>query len=226
MSKWKESGLPHYLRTRGRVGLHQNGPNSAFTRYVTRTANPLVRAEARRGLTQPCTVPTAKRLSAGRFRNVPSPEAKINTFSTQDHAKRKPGTAQAGDQGLLSRAASQLCSRGIAPENADTFKKIEARFPEGALPLNVSGLAAPTIEVAATTVKKIILSSPKRLAAGCSGLSAEHVRAVRQDRNAGRAGSTLELLTKFANMCEAICLLNFRSCFFVQRPPHTTKQEG
>ena len=92
----------------------------------------------------------------------------------------------------------------------------------------MSGLAAPTIEVAATTLKKIILSSPKGLAAGCSGLRAEHVKAALQKRNAGRAGSALELLAKFVNLCAAGYLPPQLQVvvFFLQRPPHTSKQEG
>ena len=47
------------------------------------------------------------------------------------------------------------------------------------------------------------MSWPKGLAAGCSGLRAEHVKAVLSDRNAGNAAEALDLITKFTNLCIA-----------------------
>ena len=137
---------------------------------------------------------------------------------TSDHAKRTAAeqkheddqllrearrVANLVDQGMLSRAASQLCSRGVAPDSPELLQKIGALFPEGTLPLHTTGMEAPAFEFQPELVKKLVLSSPKGLAAGCSGLRAEHVKAVLQDRNAGRAAQALEALTKFANLCVA-----------------------
>ena len=120
----------------------------------------------------------------------------------QEHAKRTPAqqkrdedqlqrearrVANPVDQGLLSRAAAQLCSRGIAPFGEETLLKVEKLFPAGELPLNVGGYEAPAFEFQPAAVKKAILNTPKGLAAGCSGLRAEHVKVVLQDRNVGRA---------------------------------------
>ena len=63
-------------------------------------------------------------------------------------------------------------------------------------------------------VKKIIMGTPKGLAAGCSGLRAEHLKAVLQNRNMGRAAIALELLTKFSNLCIAGCLPSELQEFF------------
>ena len=103
---------------------------------------------------------------------------------TSDHAKRTTSqrkrdddqllreakrVADLVDQGMLSRAASQLCSRGVAPDSPEILEKIEALFPEGALPLSFAGMEAPAFEFQPATVKQLVLSSPKGLAAGCSG---------------------------------------------------------
>ena len=105
------------------------------------------------------------------------------------------------DQGLLSRAASQLSSRGLAPCNSATVQKVEALFPIGQLPLKNALYEPPAFELQPTDVKKAVIKSPKGLAAGCSGLRAEHMKTVLQDRNIGRAGQALDALTKLVNLC-------------------------
>ena len=45
------------------------------------------------------------------------------------------------------------------------------------------------------------LHTPKGLAPGCSGMRAEHVKAVLLDRNVGVAAHALTLLTKYVNNC-------------------------
>ena len=69
------------------------------------------------------------------------------------------------------------------------------------MPLHSTGIEAPVFEFQPQAVKKLVLSSPKGLAAGCSGLRAEHVKAVLQDRNPGQAAQALDALTKFSNLC-------------------------
>ena len=103
------------------------------------------------------------------------------------------------DQGLLSRAASQLGSRGLAPCTAETKATLEKLFPSGQLPLRPGNAPAPSIDVQAAAVKKIILHAPKGLAPGHSGLRAEHLKALLADRNLGRAAAILSTLTQFAN---------------------------
>ena len=86
-------------------------------------------------------------------------------------ARQRPAAARgpARCQGLLSRAASQLCSRGIAPFNPETMQKVQQLFPAGELPLDAAVFETPAFEFQPAEVKKAILSSPKGLAAGCSG---------------------------------------------------------
>ena len=62
---------------------------------------------------------------------------------------------------------------------------------------------APAFELQPTDVNKAVLKNPKGLAAGCSGLRAEHIKAVLQDRNLGRAAQALDKLTKLVNLCVA-----------------------
>ena len=62
-------------------------------------------------------------------------------------------------------------------------------------------MEAPAFEFQTATVKQLVLSSPKWLAASCSWKRAEHVKAVLQDRNAGQAARALNTLTKFSNLC-------------------------
>ena len=119
----------------------------------------------------------------------------------KDHSQRTPAqqkqdddqlqreaqrVASLVDQGLLSRAASQLSSRGVAPDNSTTVQKVQALFPTGQLPLESAIHEAPAFELQPADVKKAVLKSPKGLAAGCSGLRAEHIKPVLQDRNLNR----------------------------------------
>ena len=111
----------------------------------------------------------------------------------QKEARR---VARLVDEGQLSRAAAQLCSRGLAPDNAETREKIRQLFPPGQLPHPNHAGDAPSLEFQAAAVKKVILQTPNGLAAGCSGLRAEHLKALLTDRNIGRAAKALDLLTK------------------------------
>ena len=104
------------------------------------------------------------------------------------------------DQGLLSRAAAQLSSRGIAPATTENISLVEKLFPVGKFPLRVPSTAAPSFEIDATTIKKLIMETPKGLAPGASGLRAEHIKAILGDRNLGVAAQALNLLTKFTNL--------------------------
>ena len=86
--------------------------------------------------------------------------------------------------------------------------KVENIFPAGSLPLNYSlltttGFEALAFEIDSVTVKKAVLSSHKSLAAGCSGLRAEHVKCVLMDHNQGKAAEMTEVLTKIVNLCIA-----------------------
>ena len=99
---------------------------------------------------------------------------------SRDHANRSPSerkqdeeqllrearrVASLVDQGLLSRAAAQLCSRRVAPQGEQTLLKVENLFPAGSLPLKTTGFEAPAFEIDSVTVKKAVLSSHKGLAA-------------------------------------------------------------
>ena len=53
---------------------------------------------------------------------------------------------------LLSRAASQLCSRG----EQTLLKEVEALFPAGELPLTTTGVEAPAFEIDSAAVKKAL----------------------------------------------------------------------
>ena len=92
------------------------------------------------------------------------------------------------DQGLLSRAASQLCSRGLAPNSPETKAKVKALFPRGGFPLK----ANPSFEIHPEADRKLFLQFPKGL-----GLRSEHLKVILCDRNPGTA--TQCLLTKFTS---------------------------
>ena len=115
--------------------------------------------------------------------------------------KEAKRVARLVEQGLHLRAASQLCSRGLAPQPPETVEKIERLFSHGSLPLKATGADAPTFEVEAPAVKKLIMATPKGLAPGASGLRAEHLKAMIGDRNLGRAARVLDDITKFVNTC-------------------------
>ena len=51
------------------------------------------------------------------------------------------------DQGLLSRVASQLSSRGVAAVNAEIHAKISKLFPACSFPLKTPCASAPTFEI-------------------------------------------------------------------------------
>ena len=57
-----------------------------------------------------------------------------------DLQKEASRVARLVDEGQLSRAAAQLCSRGLAPDNSETRDKVQQLFPPGQLPLhNLAG---------------------------------------------------------------------------------------
>ena len=106
---------------------------------------------------------------AGRFAELWERMCQDHAHRTKVQQKREDDelqrearrVAQLVDQGLLSRAASQLCSRGIAPNSPTTVQKVEALFPEGSLPLETGGYEAPAFELQPADVKKAILRSPR-----------------------------------------------------------------
>ena len=65
------------------------------------------------------------------------------------------------DEGLPSRAASQLCSRGLAPKTPETLNKLKQLFPRGVFPLKGNVVDSPSFEVQPEAVRKLILGSPK-----------------------------------------------------------------
>ena len=86
---------------------------------------------------------------AGRFAELWEPvttDHARRTMTQQKHdddqlLREARRVASLVDQGMLSRAASQLCSRGIAQDTP------EALFPDGALPLHCAGMETPAFEL-------------------------------------------------------------------------------
>ena len=129
------------------------------------------------------------------------------------------------DDGLLSRAAAQLCSRGIAPHNANTAVKVGTLFPSIRANLGDDLPEAPSFSVAPDSVRKLVLQTPKGLAPGCSGLRAEYLKALLCDRNAGLAAQSLSLLKAFVNQSLNGYLPRDLQPY-VWRSTHTFNQEG
>ena len=100
-------------------------------------------------------------------------------------------------KGMLSRAGSQLCSRGLAPHTDDTKIQLQNLFPISHILLGDVLHDAPSFTVLLETVRKLILETPKWLAPGCSGLRAKHLKSLLCDRNVGHAAQALALLEPF-----------------------------
>ena len=104
-----------------------------------------------------------------------------------EHAKKKPRklsnpydanlhkVARLVDEGLLSKAAARLCSRGIEEASPDLLQKVRNLFPAGSPPLCPPVVTAPA-QVTTEDVRKLILTAPSGLACGFSGLRFEHLR--------------------------------------------------
>ena len=100
---------------------------------------------------------------------------------------------------MLSRAAAQLCSRGLAPHTENTALKLERLFPPATHPLGSPPPEAPTFTIEPETVRKLILQTLKWLAPVCFGLRAEHLKSLLFSRNIGLSSHSLSMLTAFVN---------------------------
>ena len=86
------------------------------------------------------------------------------------------------DNGQLSRAASQLGSRGVAERAVETHAAVEKLLAPAAANEALAAAEAPPALVEAQVVLKTLLDTPKGLAPGPSGLRTEHLRTVLDDR--------------------------------------------
>ena len=79
------------------------------------------------------------------------------------------------DDGLLSKAAARLCSRGIAEPSDSLFQKVQRHFPTAAPPRCPPAVSAP-FQATVEEVRKLVLTAPNGLAPGPSSLRFEHLR--------------------------------------------------
>ena len=110
----------------------------------------------------------------------------FNTVKTE-HAKKKTKllsapyevhlrkVARLVDEGLLSKAAARLCSRGVEEPSSDLLERVQALFPV-ALPPRCPPVLASPAEVTTAEIRKLILTAPSGLACGPSALRFEHLR--------------------------------------------------
>ena len=199
-------------------------------RYFCRTETPVSRNAIREKLVCPCKGLLASVRHGGKARAKAVSRILRNRFRLwqsgaihdlwkrlhDDHKSRSPANkkydeqqlerearrvAQLVDEGMLSRAAAQLCSRGLAPNNTETARKLSELFPQETYSLDEPPPHAPSFSIQPELVRKLILRTPKGLAPGCSGMRAEHLKALLLDRNSGLAAQALALLTTFVNDC-------------------------
>ena len=152
------------------------------------------------------------RLLRARLRDWKSGNyAEIWSTLVQEHAHRKQSSAQNTqqsshglspsaylvDKGRHSQAAAQLCSRGIADRTVETHEKVEKLFtaapPRQAEP--PAPTVAPPVEINESQLRQELLTTPKELSPGPSGLPVEHLRAIMEDRKQNVEAELLESLT-------------------------------
>ena len=77
--------------------------------------------------------------------------------------------------GLYSKACQTLVSSGLAPNNAETWRLLEAKHPKGECPKTPSPTDSSTLVPAEINLMAILRSFPKLTAAGPSGLCIQHL---------------------------------------------------
>ncbi|KAL5479457.1 hypothetical protein EMCRGX_G022983 [Ephydatia muelleri] len=77
--------------------------------------------------------------------------------------------------GLYSKACQTLVSSGLAPNNAETWRLLEAKHPKGECPKTPSPTVSSTLVPAEINLMAILRSFPKLTAAGPSGLRIQHL---------------------------------------------------
>ena len=77
--------------------------------------------------------------------------------------------------GLYSKACQTLVSSGLAPNNAETWRLLEAKHPKGECPKTPSPTDSSTLVPAEINLMAILRSFPKLTAAGPSGLRIQHL---------------------------------------------------
>ena len=127
--------------------------------------------------------------------NRPRPPHLHPQSSSTPAPARYEHVAQLVDSGLLSKAAAQLCSRGIAEDTDDNYEKIQRLFPQSAAASIVPVPEAATTDVEEAVLRKIISQTPKGLAPGPSGLHVEHLRLAVTGRQRQIDPIVLTLLT-------------------------------
>ena len=108
--------------------------------------------------------------------------------------------AQLVNAGRLSQAAALLCSKGVATRTVETQAKGEALFPEGDSQSPPPPASAPTTEIDAALIRKILLSSPKATKPGPSGLRLEHLHTIVDSRKPGVEETLLVALSRLTNL--------------------------
>ena len=96
--------------------------------------------------------------------------------------KKREGhrVAKLVDQGMLSRGAGHLCSQGLAPRTADTALKLgEVLFTT----VGVCDSLRSTFLGIARDGSQMNYADSKSLAPSCSGLRAEHLKAMMCDQS-------------------------------------------
>ena len=101
------------------------------------------------------------------------------------------------DDGLLSKAAARLCSRGIAEPSDSLFQKVQRLFPTAAPPRCPPAVSAP-FQATVDEVRKLVLTAPNGLAPGPSSLRFEHLRYFR-GRKCVCDDSLVDALTRVVN---------------------------
>ena len=182
------------------------------------------------GIQGPLSAPSPGRKGPPRSNQPPSPgqnprleERPLRgdlALSTSRHARRKQKTdkqhphshgispstlkrvAHLVDQGRHSQAAALLCSRGIAERSVETHEKVGKLFPAAPAHQPASAAFAPTphVEIETSRLRQELLSTPKGLAPGPSGLRVEHLRTVLEDRKPTVEAELLEALTLLTNL--------------------------
>ena len=118
----------------------------------------------------------------------------------QVHHREAHRIARLVDRGQISRAASQLTSRGLASNSESTLDRLRHLFPAARDEHESAGAAAVTFIAEPDDVKAVMVATPAGRSPGCSGLRAEHLRDILSDRNRGTAAGALDILTKFVNI--------------------------
>ena len=90
--------------------------------------------------------------------------------------------------GELSRAARVLTSKGLAPANEETTKKLEGKHPKRYSDLDLSAMSTSSLasfDLSKDVLLDVIKSLPRDSAAGPSGWRYEHIKALVTDPSVG-----------------------------------------